>query len=100
MGLMYSQHKSRNHCRLIVIALGLILSRGLVAAEITADFNTGIGVSVSPSAGTALITDNLITDTKDGAIRAMKGPTPIGPDFAHHSAKTFRNLTVYANVAR
>ena len=62
--------------------------------------HTGIGVSVSPSTGAALITDNLITDTKDGAIRAMKGPTPIGPDFAHHSAKTFRNLTVYANVAR
>ena len=60
----------------------------------------GIGVSVSPAAGTALITDNLIDGVKDGAIRAMKGPTPIGPDLARDSAEAYRNLAVYANVAR
>jgi len=60
----------------------------------------GIGVSVSPSAGTALITDNLITDAKDGAIRAMNGPTPVGPDLARDSAEAYRNVAVYTNVAR
>ena len=60
----------------------------------------GIAVSADPSAGTALITDNLITGAKDGAIRALKGPTPIGPDLAKESAEAYRNLAVYANVAR
>ena len=60
----------------------------------------GIGVSVDPSAGTALIANNMITGTKDGAIRAMKGPTPVGPDLAKESAEAYRNLAVYANVAR
>jgi len=60
----------------------------------------GIAVSADPEAGSALITDNLIDGAKDGAIRAMKGPTPVGPDLAHESAESYRNLTVYANVAR
>lgn len=60
----------------------------------------GIGVSTDPSAGTALITNNLITGSKDGAIRAMNGPTPIGPDLAKESAGAYRNLAVYANVSR
>ena len=46
----------------------------------------GIGVSVDPSAGIALITNNLISGAKDGAIRAMNGPTPTGPDLAKASA--------------
>jgi len=60
----------------------------------------GIGVAVSASAGTALITDNLISEAKDGAIRAMKGPMPVGPDLAKASSEAYRNLAVYANVAR
>jgi hypothetical protein len=56
----------------------------------------GIGVSSAPAAGTALITDNLITGAKDGAIRAMDGAKPIGPDLA----KAYPNLAIYANVAR
>ena len=60
----------------------------------------GIGVSTDPLAGTALITDNLITGSNDGAIRAMNGPTPIGPDLAHASAEAYRNVAVYSNVAR
>lgn len=49
----------------------------------------GIGVSIDRSAGTALITDNLISGAKDGAIRAMNGPTPTGPDLARASAEAF-----------
>ena len=62
--------------------------------------HVGIAVSVDPSAGSALITDNLIDGAKGGAIRAMKGPTPVGPDLALESAEAYRNLAVYANVSR
>jgi len=60
----------------------------------------GIGVSVTGNAGTAHIAENLIDGTKDGAIRGMQGPRPIGPDLARESAGTTSNLSVYANVSR
>jgi hypothetical protein len=60
----------------------------------------GIGVSIDPSAGTALITKNVISGTKQGAIRAMSGPTTVGPDLATASAESYRNVAVYANVVR
>ncbi len=60
----------------------------------------GIGVSIDPSAGMALIANNMITGAKDGAIRAMNGPTPIGPDLAKASTSAYRNLAVHGNVSR
>ena len=60
----------------------------------------GIGVSIDPSAGMALIANNMISEPKDGAIRAMDGPTPIGPDLAKVSASAYKNLAVHGNVSR
>jgi hypothetical protein len=57
----------------------------------------GIGVSTDSLAGTAVITDNLITNAKDGVIREMNGSSTIGPDLASASAD---NLVVSSNVAR
>jgi hypothetical protein len=48
-------------------------------------------------AGTAVITDNLITNAKDGVIRDLNGSSTIGPDLASASAD---NLAVSSNVAR
>lgn len=84
----------------ILVGWGDYLRDVIVTDNLIRKAHIGIGVSVSRSAGSALITDNLITDTKDGAIRAMNGPKPIGPDLVRHSAEVFRNLAVYANVAR
>ena len=70
-----------------------------VTGNLIRDAHIGIGVSANPSAGMALITNNMITGSKDGAIRAMDGPTPVGPDLAKESATGYRNLAVYANVA-
>ena len=41
----------------------------------------GIGISIE-IAETALIAGNRISGVKDGAIRAMNGPAPIGPDLS------------------
>lgn len=84
----------------ILVGWGDYLRDVSVTDNVIRKAHIGIGVSVSPEAGTALITDNLIDGAKDGAIRAMKGPTPLGPDLARDSAEAFRNLAVYANVGR
>jgi uncharacterized secreted repeat protein (TIGR03808 family) len=84
----------------IVIGWGPHLRDVSVTDNVIRNALIGIGVSIDPSAGTALITKNMISGTKEGAIRAMSGPTSIGPDLATASAETFRNVAVYANVAR
>lgn len=84
----------------ILVGWGDYLRDVNVTDNVIRKAHIGIGVSVSPEAGTALITDNLIDGAKDGAIRAMKGPTPIGPDLSRESAESYRNLAVYANVGR
>ncbi len=84
----------------ILIGWGPYLRDVNVSSNVIRDAHIGIAVSVDPASGTALITDNLISGAKDGAIRALSGPTPIGPDLARESSEAYRNLAVYANVAR
>jgi uncharacterized secreted repeat protein (TIGR03808 family) len=84
----------------ILVGLGSYLRDVSVTDNLIRDSHIGIGVSTAASAGTALITDNLITGAKDGAIRAMDGDTPVGPDLTKASAEAYRNLAIYANVAR
>src|SRR5262245_51645126 len=84
----------------IIIGWGPHLRDVNVADNLIRDVLVGIGVSVDPSAGTALITKNLIAGAKEGAIRAMSGPTSIGPDLVTASSEAFSNVAVYANVAR
>jgi uncharacterized secreted repeat protein (TIGR03808 family) len=84
----------------IIIGWGNYLRDVSVTDNLIRNAHIGIGVSVDPSAGTALITNNLITGAKDGGIRAMSGHTPAGPDLAKASAEAYGNLAVFANVAR
>jgi hypothetical protein len=45
--------------------------------------NAHIGIGIPAEiAMTAPVSGNAISRTKDGAIRAMRGPAPIGPDLA------------------
>ena len=83
----------------ISVGWGSYLRDVSVTDNLIRNAHIGIGVSIDRSAGTALITDNLISGAKDGAIRAMNGPTPTGPDLARASAEAFPNLAVYSNVA-
>jgi uncharacterized secreted repeat protein (TIGR03808 family) len=86
-------------------AYGILIGWGSYLRDVSTDnlirdSHIGIGVSSAPAAGTALITDNMITGAKDGAIRAMDGAKPVGPDLAQASSEAYRNLAIYSNVAR
>ncbi len=84
----------------IVIGWGRYLRDVSVTGNLIRDAHIGIGVSADQPAGTALIAENLISGAKDGAIRAMDGPTAVGPDLAASGAEAYRNLVLSANVAR
>jgi uncharacterized secreted repeat protein (TIGR03808 family) len=84
----------------ILIGWGPYLRDVNVTDNLVRNAFIGIAVATDPPAGPALITNNLITGSKEGAIRAMNGPTPIGPDLTKASADAHKNLAVYANIAR
>jgi uncharacterized secreted repeat protein (TIGR03808 family) len=84
----------------VMIGWGGYLRDVSVTDNLIRDAYIGIGVSTDPSAKTALITRNMISGAKDGAIRAMNGPTPVGSDLAMASAEVYRNLAIYSNDAR
>lgn len=63
--------------------------------------NAGIGIAVSsdPAAGACLVSNNMISGTKDGAIRAMEHGVPHGPDLAAAEAPASGRLVLSGNVA-
>jgi len=83
---------------------GIWLGTGRYMRDVTATGNlirttpVGILISADPAAGRALISGNLISDTKNGAIRAQTDGHPFGPDLAREPATTGR-VTISGNSA-
>ncbi|MDA7947660.1 MAG: TIGR03808 family TAT-translocated repetitive protein [Hyphomicrobiaceae bacterium] len=70
-----------------------------VTANLIREARIGIGVSTTPEAGYAYITNNMISVTSDGGVRAMDHAKPLGPDLAKNSSESFRNIAVFGNVS-
>jgi putative cofactor-binding repeat protein len=77
-------------------ATGLLIGWGPYMREVIASGNIihgadiGIGVASDPKAGACLITDNMISGTKRGAIRGMDHHKLVGGDLALEDTKTAR----------
>lgn len=88
-----------------VPGLGISLGYGKYMRQVTVnnnlvrDAHIGIGVSDHKEAGFALIATNMITGSKEGAIRAMNLERPVGPDLSKSDAKSAPNMAVYGNVS-
>ncbi|MCG8562220.1 MAG: TIGR03808 family TAT-translocated repetitive protein [Hyphomicrobiales bacterium] len=86
-------------------ALGIQIGWGKFLRDVTATGNMvrqariGIGVSTVKEAGYALITNNMMSGAKEGAIRAMNHAKPLGSDLALQSSEAFRNIAAFGNVA-
>ncbi len=84
--------------------IGIQLGWGKFLRDVTASGNIvrkariGIGISADPNAGYVLVTNNMISGTSDGAIRAMDHTKPLGPDLTKQSAESYRNMAVLGNV--
>ncbi len=46
-----------------------------------------------------MVTNNMLSGVKRGAVRAMNHSKPTGPDLAIQSSESFRNVAVFGNVA-
>jgi uncharacterized secreted repeat protein (TIGR03808 family) len=84
-------------------SIGLALGYGPYLRDLVASDNIirgagiGIAVSVVPGAGSALIANNLITETKRGAILGMHWHEPVTGDLAREGAARYAQLTVERN---
>ena len=82
---------------------GLMIGWGRHMREVVATGNLirrsriGIAVTGESGAGQCLIAQNMISDARDGAIRAMDKAKPIGADML--GGKGPRHVTLVGNVA-
>ena len=70
-----------------------------VTGNLIRDARIGIGVSTAPEAGYAYITNNMVSGSSEGGVRAMDHAKPLGPDLAKSSSESFRNIAVFGNVS-
>lgn len=66
----------------ILAGWGAYLRNVAMTGNLIRDAGVGILISSDPAAGACLISSNMITGARDGAIRAMDHGTPLGPDLA------------------
>jgi uncharacterized secreted repeat protein (TIGR03808 family) len=83
----------------IMIGWGKYLRDVNVTGNLVREARLGIGVSVAPEAGYAYVTNNMISVTAEGGIRAMDHDKLLGPDLARTSSESYRNIAVIGNVS-
>jgi uncharacterized secreted repeat protein (TIGR03808 family) len=71
-----------------------------VSANIVRGAQYGITVSVAPGAGTAVISDNVISDTRLGAIVGMEWKKAVTGDLAKDGAARYAQLSIGGNRVR
>lgn len=82
----------------IQIGWGAFLRDIAVTGNVIRQAKIGISVSSDEAAGSCLIANNLISNSKDGAIRKMTLGVPAGPDLAREPASDER-IAINGNVA-
>jgi uncharacterized secreted repeat protein (TIGR03808 family) len=60
----------------------------------------GIGVSVMPGAGTALVSNNMISGAARGAVVGLDHAKPTTPDLTAKGAQSFAQIALSGNTVR
>ncbi|HLI99030.1 MAG TPA: TIGR03808 family TAT-translocated repetitive protein [Bradyrhizobium sp.] len=84
----------------IVAGWGKYLRDVAISGNVIRNAFAGIGVSIAPGAGTALVSDNLISGTPRGAVVGLDHARPITTDLTAEDAPHFTQAVVGLNVVR
>ena len=84
----------------IALGWGQYLRDVSVTGNVVRGAGVGITVSVTPGAGSAVIADNLISGTRNGAIVGMDQRKPMTGDLAREGATRYAQLTINGNRVR
>jgi uncharacterized secreted repeat protein (TIGR03808 family) len=85
---------------------GIMLGWGRYLRDVAATGNVvrkadiGIGVSVTPGAASTVVANNIITESRRGAIMGMAGAKAVTADLAQGGAESYGHLTVSGNRVR
>jgi uncharacterized secreted repeat protein (TIGR03808 family) len=84
----------------IVAGWGKYLRDVAITGNVIRNAFVGVGVSVAPGAGTALVTNNVISETPRGAVVGLDHARPITPDLTAEGAPRFAQVVMGTNAVR
>lgn len=84
----------------IMAGWGKYLRDVAITGNVVRDAYIGIGVSALPGAGSTLVSDNVISGVKRGALVGMDHAKPITADLTRPGAEKFAHLSVGLNQVR
>src|ERR1700682_3798938 len=84
----------------IVAGWGKYLRDVAITGNVIRNAFVGIGVSVVPGAGTALVNNNMISETPRGAVVGLDHARPITPDLSAEGAQRFAQVVIGTNAVR
>jgi len=84
----------------IVAGWGKYLRDVAITGNVIRNAFVGVGVSVTPGAGTALVNNNMISETPRGAVVGLDHARPITPDLSDEGAPRFAQVVLGINAVR
>jgi uncharacterized secreted repeat protein (TIGR03808 family) len=84
----------------IIAGWGKYLRDVVISANVIRDAFIGVGVSVVPGAGTALVNNNMISETPRGAVVGLDHARAITADLSVEGAQGFAQVVVGTNAVR
>ena len=84
----------------IIAGWGKYLRDVAISGNVIRNAFVGIGVSVMPGAGTALVNNNMISQTPRGAVVGLDHARPITADLSAEGAQRFAQVVVGTNAVR
>jgi len=84
----------------IIAGWGKYLRDVVISGNVIRNAFVGVGVSVTPGAGTALVNNNMISQTPRGAVVGLDHARPITPDLSAEGAQRFAQVVVGTNAVR
>jgi uncharacterized secreted repeat protein (TIGR03808 family) len=84
----------------IVAGWGKYLRDVAITGNVIRNAFVGVGVSVTPGAGTALVNNNMISEAPRGAVVGLDHARPVTPDLTAEGAPRFAQVAVGMNTVR
>jgi uncharacterized secreted repeat protein (TIGR03808 family) len=84
----------------IIAGWGKYLRDVAISGNVIRNAFVGVGVSVVPGAGTALVNNNMISETPRGAVVGLDHARPVTPDLSAEGAQRFAQVVMGTNAVR
>ena len=84
----------------IIAGWGKYLRDVVITGNVIRNAFVGVGVSVMPGAGTALVNNNMISETPRGAVVGLDHARAITPDLSAAGAQHFAQVVIGTNAVR